>query len=87
MYISNKRYSMHILSTDRYSKFAKYCNHRDKSIPSGGSHAEGIGGSIHTRHSALLEVVDHNRCRKVFAVQSHIGFIYYEQSQNHSPKT
>ena len=39
---------------------------------SGGSHAEGIGGSIRTsRHSALLEVVDHSRCRKMFAVRSH----------------
>ena len=34
-------------------------------------HAEGIGGSIRTRHSALLEVTDYNRCRKTFAVQSH----------------
>nr|AGT15992.1 hypothetical protein SHCRBa_159_J23_R_380 [Saccharum hybrid cultivar R570] len=34
-------------------------------VPSGGSHTEGIGGSIRTsRHSALLEVMDHNRCRK-----------------------
>jgi hypothetical protein len=31
----------------------------------------GIGGSIRTRYSALLEVMDHSRCRKRFAVQSH----------------
>ena len=47
-------------------------NYKDKNVPSGGSHAESIGGSIRTsRHSALLEVVDHSRCRTMFAVQSH----------------
>ena len=44
---------------------------RVKSVPSEGSHAEGIGGSIRTRHSALLEVMDHSRCSKVFTIQSH----------------
>ena len=49
-----------------------YSNHKDYNVPGGGSHAEGIGGSIRTsRHSALLEVVDHSRCRMMFAVQSH----------------
>jgi hypothetical protein len=42
----------------------KYGNQRIKSVPSGGSHAEGIRGSIRTRHSALLGIVDHGRCRK-----------------------
>jgi hypothetical protein len=44
-------------------------------IPRGGSHAEGIGGSTRTstsshgvQISALLEVVNHSRCRKMFAV-------------------
>jgi hypothetical protein len=62
---------MQVWHPDRYSKYAKYGNQRVKSVPSEGSHAEGIGGSIRTRHSALSEVVDHSRCRKVFTVQSH----------------
>jgi hypothetical protein len=62
---------MQVWRTDRYSKYAKYGNQRVKSVPSGGSHAEGIGGSMHTGHSALLEVMDHSRCRKVFTVQPH----------------
>jgi hypothetical protein len=44
-------------------------------IPRGGSYAEGIGGSTRTSTSShgvyisvLLEVVDHSRCRKMFAV-------------------
>jgi hypothetical protein len=46
-------------------------------IPRGGSHAEGIEGSTRTstsshgvQISALLEVVDHSRCRKIFAVST-----------------
>ena len=43
-----------------------------KIVPRGGTSAEGTGGSIRiSRHSALLAVVDHSRCRKMFAVQSH----------------
>jgi len=35
----------------------------------GGTSAEGTGGSIRTsRHSALLKVAEHSRCRKMFAV-------------------
>jgi hypothetical protein len=61
---------MQVWHTDRYSKYAKYGNQRIKSGSNGGSHAEGIEGSIRTKHSALLEVMDHTRCRKVFTVQS-----------------
>jgi len=42
-----------------------------KIVSRGGTNAEGTGGSIRTsRHSALREVADHSRCRKIFAVQS-----------------
>ena len=38
-------------------------------VPSGGTHAQGTGGSMHTSgHSALLDVADHNRCRTMFAM-------------------
>jgi hypothetical protein len=49
-------------------------------IPRAGSHAEGIGGSTRTstsghgvQISVLLEVVDHSRYRKVFAVEEDDG--------------
>jgi len=42
-----------------------------RDVPVGGTSAEDTGGSIRTsRHSVLLEVVDHSRCRNWFAVQS-----------------
>ena len=60
---------------DKHCK--NYCRHTENKrksfriVPRGGTGAEGTGGSIRTsRHSALLEVADHNRCRKMFAVQS-----------------
>ena len=63
---------------DKHCKY--YCNksrHTEnekqlfKIVPRGGTSAEGTGSSIRTsRHSALLEVADHSRCRKMFAVQS-----------------
>jgi hypothetical protein len=61
----------------RYNIY-KYKNKSEfANIPRGGSHAEGIGGSTLANTSshgvqigALLEVVDHSRCRKAFAVST-----------------
>ena len=71
---------MHVCNfivTQIADKHCKYCRHTENKIqlfrivPRGGTSAEGTGGSTCTsRHSALLEVADHSRCRKMFAMQS-----------------
>ena len=38
-------------------------------VPCGGTHAQDTGGSRPT-HGELLEVVDHSRCKKMYAVPS-----------------
>jgi len=49
----------------------EFNNIKDCIIPCKGTHAQGTSGSIRTsNHSALLEVVDHSWCRKVFVVPS-----------------
>ena len=57
-----------------YCNYNRHTENKRQSIrivPRGGTSAEGTGGSIRTsRHSALREVADHSRCRKMFAVQS-----------------
>ena len=60
---------------DKHCKY--YCRHSENKrqsiriVTRGGTSAEGTGGSIHTSwHSVLREVADHNRCRKMFAMQS-----------------
>ena len=63
---------------DKYCKnYCNYSRHTEskkqsfKIVSRGGTSAKGTGSSIRTRrHSALLEVADHSRCRKMFAVQS-----------------
>ena len=51
--------------------FTECRNSKIRNIPSGGTHAQGIGGSIHmSRHRVLLKIVDHSRYRKMIAVQS-----------------
>jgi hypothetical protein len=57
-----------------YCNYNRHTENKSQSIrivPRGGTSAEGTGGSIRTsRHSALREVADHSRCRKMFVVQS-----------------
>ena len=57
-----------------YCNYNRHTENKRQSIrivPRGGTSAEGTGGSIRTsRYSALREVADHSRCRKMFAVQS-----------------
>ena len=45
--------------------------YEEQSVPSGGTDAQGISGSIHTRHLVcLFDVAVRSRCRKMYAVQS-----------------
>jgi hypothetical protein len=40
-------------------------------VPYGGTNAQGISGSIHTRHLVcMLDVVVHSRYMKIYAMQS-----------------
>jgi hypothetical protein len=40
-------------------------------VPCGGTDAQNISGSIHTRHLArMFDVAVQSRCRKMYAVQS-----------------
>jgi hypothetical protein len=49
----------------------EYKNGKIRNIPSGRTHAQGIGGSIRTsRHSVLLDVADHDQYKTMFTVQS-----------------
>jgi hypothetical protein len=45
--------------------------YEEQIVPSGGTDAQGISGSIHTRHLVcLFDVAVRSRCRKMYAVQS-----------------
>jgi hypothetical protein len=45
--------------------------YEDQSVPYGGTDAQGISGSIHTRHLMFMfNVVILSRCRQMYAVQS-----------------
>jgi hypothetical protein len=45
--------------------------YKEQSVPCGGTDAQGISGSIHTRHLVcLFDVAIRSRCRKMYAVQS-----------------
>jgi hypothetical protein len=45
--------------------------YEEQSVPYGGTNAQGISGSIHTRQLVcMFNVVVHSRCRQVYAVQS-----------------
>ena len=45
--------------------------YEEQSVPSGGTDAQGISGSIHTRHLVcMFDVAVRSRCRKMYAVQS-----------------
>ena len=63
---------MNILILFKSTKnLTEYRNRKIRILANGGTHAQGIGGSIHTsRHRVLLEIADHSRCRTMFAVQS-----------------
>ena len=62
---------MNILIMFKSTKTLLNIESKIRSISSRGTHAQGTGGSIHTsRHRVLLEIVDHSRCRAMFAVQS-----------------
>jgi hypothetical protein len=46
--------------------------YEEQSVPYGGIDAQGIGGSIYTRHlMCMFDVVVRSRCRQMYAVQSH----------------
>jgi hypothetical protein len=46
--------------------------YKEQIVPYGGTDAQGISGSIHTRHLVcMFDVVVHSRCRPMYAVQSH----------------
>ena len=61
----------HEQHTDHSGKDIELNKFKNRIIPSGGTHAQGTGGSTCTsRHSALLDVVDHSRCRMRFVVPS-----------------
>ena len=52
-------------------KYIEFNNFKNRIIPSRETYAQGIGGSMRiSRHSALLDVADHSRCRTMFTVQS-----------------
>jgi hypothetical protein len=45
--------------------------YKEQIIIYGGTNAQGISGSIHTRHlMCMFDVVIHSRCRQMYAVQS-----------------
>jgi hypothetical protein len=45
--------------------------YKEQIVPCGGTDAQGISGSIHTRHLVcMFDVVVHSRCRLMYAVQS-----------------
>jgi hypothetical protein len=45
--------------------------YEEHSVPYGGTDAQGISGSIHTRHLVcLFDVAVQSRCRKMYVVQS-----------------
>jgi hypothetical protein len=42
---------------------------KEQKVPHGGTDAQGISGSIHTRHLvSMFDVVVQSRCRKMYAV-------------------
>jgi hypothetical protein len=44
---------------------------KEQSVPCGGTNAQGISGSIHTRHLVcMFDVVVRSRCSQMYAVQS-----------------
>jgi hypothetical protein len=45
--------------------------YEEHSVPRGGADAQGISGSIHTRHLVcMFDVVVRSRCRQMYAAQS-----------------
>ena len=66
---------MQIWYTDRYSKYAKYCNHRDKSVSSGGSMpraSEAPFAPDIVRCSKSWTTVDAERCLQCSPTNSHL---------------
>jgi hypothetical protein len=46
--------------------------YKEQIVPCGGTDAQSISGSIHTRHLVcMFDVVVHSRRRQMYAVQSH----------------
>jgi hypothetical protein len=45
--------------------------YEEQSVPRGGTDAQGISGSIHTRHLVcVFDVAIRSRCMQIYAVQS-----------------
>ena len=65
--INNKYVDEH--HTNHGEKEIELNQFKNRDVPCGGTHAQGTGGSRPT-HGELLEVADHSRCRKMYAVQS-----------------
>jgi hypothetical protein len=56
------------ISSKQQRNMHKY---EEQSVPCGGTDAQGISGSIHTRHLVcLFDVAIRSRCRKMYVVQS-----------------
>jgi hypothetical protein len=66
-HISSKYVDEH--HTDHGKKEIELNQFENIDIPCGGTHAQGTGGSRPT-HGELVEVTDHSRCRKMYAVPS-----------------
>jgi hypothetical protein len=63
---------VHVCITTRISSKQQRNMHKyeEQSVPYGGTDAQGISGSIHTRHLVcLFDVAVQSRCRKMYAVQ------------------
>lgn len=61
-----------LIISDTYILLNKETVRSKINIPRRGTRAKCSDGSMHTsRHTTLLKVADHSRCRKVFVVQSH----------------
>jgi hypothetical protein len=59
--------------------------YEEQNVPCGGTDAQGISGSIHTRHLVcMFDVAVHSRCRKMYIVQS-LERSSEEEEQHTSP--
>jgi hypothetical protein len=65
--ISSKYFDEH--RTDHGEKEIELNKFENRDVPGGGTHAQSTNGSRPT-HGELLEVADHSRCRKMYAVSS-----------------
>ena len=66
-HISSKYVDEH--HTNHGEKEIELNQFENRDVPSGGTHAQGTGGSRPT-HGELLEVMDHSQCKKMYAVPS-----------------